>query len=80
MQALFKRAALLYLPAVAVFSVVVWLSVSFDEQRRLDRSETRESSRVQIARGMILQDFSVAASELHIMANLPVLKMYLDSG
>ena len=78
--ALLKRFALIYLPIVFVLSIVLLSSIRFDEQRRLEKIEERESSRIEIARGLVARDLSVVDSDLRLIANLPSLRWYQDSG
>ncbi len=80
LQALLKRFVVTYLLIVVVFSVAGWMLIRFEEQRRAELAEIRESSRVEVARGLIAQDFSAVTSDLRLMANLPLLKRYLDDG
>lgn len=78
--ALLKRFALIYLSIVMVLSIALLSSIRFDEQRRLERIEVRESSRIAIAKGIVTQDLLVTDSNLRLVANLPLLHWYLDSG
>lgn len=80
MQALFKRATLFYLPVVVILSIAIILSIRFDEQRRVDRTEVREKARVEIASSLIAQDLSEVDSDLRVVASLPSLRRYLDIG
>lgn len=80
MAALFKRFALIFLPVVIGFSVVLIWSIQFDIQRRTERIEGRESSRVEIAKGLVARDLTEVDSDLRVMANMPTLRWYLDSG
>lgn len=79
-KALFKRAALIYLPVIVLLSIVILLSIRQDGQGRIERAEMRENSRVQIALERVAQDFSEADSDLHVIASLTSLRHYLDSG
>ncbi|MDE2311257.1 MAG: cache domain-containing protein [Betaproteobacteria bacterium] len=78
--ALLKRFVLIYLPIVMVLSIVLLSSIRFDEQRRLERTVERESSRIEIARGLVARDLSVVDTHLRVIANLPLLRWYQDSG
>lgn len=80
MPALLKRFALVYLPIVIVLSIGLLSGVRFDEQRRMERIEVRENSRIEIAKGIVTQDLSVVDSNLRFIANLRLLQWYLDSG
>lgn len=79
-KALLKRFALIYLPIVMVLSVALLSGARLDEQRMVERREGRESSRVEIAKGLATQEFSEVASDLHLITHLPFLNGYLDSG
>lgn len=79
-KAIFKRAALIYLPVIALLSIVILLGIRLDGQSRIERIGIRENSRVQIARELIAQDFSEADSDLHVIASLTSLRHYLDSS
>lgn len=80
MQALLKRFALIYLPIVIVLSIVLLLGFRFDEQSRVERATVREEARIEVARKTVAQNFSAVESDLRIIANLPSMNMYLDSG
>lgn len=80
LQAIFKRAALIYLPVVVILSFAILLGIRIDGQGRVDRSEVREKARIELAKGMIAQDFSEIGSDLHVIASLPALRHYLDGG
>jgi diguanylate cyclase (GGDEF)-like protein/PAS domain S-box-containing protein len=79
-QALFKRAALIYLPIVVLLSFAIWLGIHIDGQERVDNMEEREKARLEIAKGLIAHDFSEVDADLHVIASLPALRNYLDSG
>lgn len=79
-SALLKRFALIYLPIVLVFSIALLSGIRRDEQARVDEIEGNESSRIAVAEGLIMQGFSVVSAELRVIASLPVLRRYLDSG
>ncbi len=78
--ALLKRFALIYLPIVMVLSIALLSSTRLDEQRRMEKREVRESSRIEIARGLVAQEFSAVTSDLRVIASLPLLLWYQDSG
>ncbi len=76
--ALLKRFALTYLLVVVVFSAGGWLTLRFEELRRIQRAEDSEMSRIDVARALIVQDFSAVTSDLRLLANLPLLKRYTN--
>ncbi|HEU0189308.1 MAG TPA: diguanylate cyclase [Gallionella sp.] len=78
--ALLKRFALIYLPIVMVLSIALLLIVRLDEQRQVEKREVRESSRIEIARGLVTRDLSMVDTDLRLIANLPLLRWYQDSG
>ena len=80
LKALLKRFLLTYLSVIAIFLAALLLSIHFDDQRRLENLEARESSLVEITRGMISHDFSEVNADLHVIASLPALRWYLDTG
>lgn len=80
MPALLKRFALVYLPIVIVLSIGLLSSFRFDEQRREERIEGRENSRIEIAKGLVTRDLSAIDADLRVIANLPFLRWYQDSG
>lgn len=80
LKALLKRFALIYLPIVMALSVALLSSARLDEQRRVERIEGSESSRIEIAKGLVTRDLSVVDADLHLIANLPSLRRYLDGG
>ena len=78
--ALLKRFAWLYLPVVVVLSSVLLAGIRQDQQSRLDSIQVREELRIKVARDRIAQDISDVYSDLRIIANLPLLQSYLNSG
>jgi diguanylate cyclase (GGDEF)-like protein/PAS domain S-box-containing protein len=78
--ALLKRFALLYLPIVIVLSIILLSLMRLDEQGRAKEIEESESRRIAVAEALIAQDFSVLSAELRVIASMPVLRWYLDSG
>lgn len=79
-SALLKRFAMLYLPVAVVLSAVLLVGIRHDQQSRLDSTQVREELRIRVAKEHIAQDISAAYSDLRIIANLPLLQRYLDSG
>ncbi len=80
LSALLKRFVLIYLPIVLVLSVALLAGIRRDEQARVNEIEGNESSRIAVAEGLIMQDFSIVSAELRVIASLPLLRRYLDSG
>jgi diguanylate cyclase (GGDEF)-like protein/PAS domain S-box-containing protein len=77
--AVVRRAALIFLPVAGVLALVVLLGMRLDAQFRRNMTETRERSRVELAREEIVQNFDEIDADLRVVANLPTLKRYLDS-
>lgn len=80
LRPLLKRFALIYLSSVAILTIAILTSISLNAQYRLDRRVERENGRIEIARHLLTQDFSVVNSELRLAANLRLMQRYLDSG
>lgn len=80
LKALLKRFALISLPIVMVFSIVLLSIARLDKQRQMERMEAQENSRVATAKAIVTQDLSVVDSNLRLVANLRLLLWYLDSG
>ncbi|MDD5033728.1 MAG: diguanylate cyclase [Methylococcaceae bacterium] len=80
LRALIIRFGLIYLPIAAILTLALLTSIRLDSNIRLERVEMRESARVEIAQDLLARDFSVVTSELRILAKLPSLREYLDSG
>ncbi len=76
--ALIKRFALIYFPAAAICYGVAWAVIHFEDQRRAGRAAVLEAGRIEVARSMIVRDVSMVASDLRLVANLPLLKSYLE--
>jgi len=79
-QALLKRFALIYLPIVIVFFVVLLIGIRLDEQKRVGIIEARENYEIDLVKTRVRQDFEEVDSDLRIIAKLPLLQHYLDSG
>jgi len=79
-SALFKRFALIYLPSMAVFSIVLLLGIRHHEQDRVGQMATHEQYLVEVARERMIQDFESAEAVLRIIAQMGDLRQYLDSG
>jgi diguanylate cyclase (GGDEF)-like protein/PAS domain S-box-containing protein len=79
-KALLKRFALLYLPIVIVLSIIMLTSIRFEKQIELNRLEDAERNRIEIAKAGIMQDFEGVDSDLRVLASLPLLRNYLDTG
>lgn len=78
-HALFKRFALIYLPIVIVFSISLFMGIQFDKQLRVKNTEVREASRIEVAKERVTRDLSSVDTDLRVIANLPLLRRYLDS-
>lgn len=79
-QALLKRFAIIYLPVVICLSIILFLSIRFDGQLRVKNTVVHEESRIEVAREVVAQDFSAVEADLRVIASLPSLDKYLDSG
>ena len=79
-KALLKRFALIYLPIVIVLSGILLSSGRLDEQSRMEIIKVRENNEIDLAKSLMKQDFEGVNSDLRVVANLPVLQHYLDSG
>jgi PAS domain S-box-containing protein len=75
-----KRFALIYSLIILVFSAVIYAGVVIDRQVRIDNNVVQERSRLEVAKAQIDQDLSVVSTDLRIIANLPLLRSYLDEG
>lgn len=80
LPSLFRRAALIYIPVAALLSLALLVGMHVDRQMRLERTEVREKARIEAARSRITQDFAEAEADLKVIANLPSLNRYLESG
>ena len=80
MKALLKRFSLIYLPMAVVISILLFFYAQFEKQREINRIELLENAHIQTAKTHIMQDFEEIDSDVHVFANLPSLRRYLDSG
>lgn len=79
-QALVKRFALIYLPIFTVLTIVLFLGIRFDDQLRVERTKVREDSRIEVAKVRVKENLSAVETDLRVIANLPLLQKFLDSG
>ncbi len=79
-QALLKRFALIYLPIVLVLSIALLLSIRHDDLGRVEEIKANVQGHINVASGLIAQDFDVVTADLRFIANLPLLSHYLESG
>jgi len=79
-KALLKRFAQIYLPIVIVLSIILITSIRFEKQSELNRLESIERNRIEIAKAHITQDFEGVDSDLRVISNLPLLKSYFDNS
>lgn len=79
-SALLRRFSLIYLPVAIILTFAIFASVRLDSHDRLEMAQVREAARVEIAKGLLAQDFSVASSDLHVLAGTPALRRYLDTA
>ncbi|MDD4929305.1 MAG: EAL domain-containing protein [Gallionella sp.] len=78
--ALIKRFALIYLPIVAVLSIILLLSARNDEHRQLENRKNRESNEIKIFQARAKKNLEMVDSDLRLIARLPMLRSYLDTG
>lgn len=78
--ALLRRFALIYLPIVSVFTIILLSGIRLDEQKQAKEIEGKERARIAFASAQIMQDFSAVSTELRVISSLPLLRWYLDSG
>lgn len=76
----FRRAALIFLPVAAALTAAILLGIRVDTGIRRDMTQLREKSRVELASEQIGKDFDEVSADLKLIANLPSLRSYLDSG
>ena len=76
-NSLAKRFSLIYILMALVLSVVVFAGVTIDQRLRIDNALMQERSRIAVAKARIIQDFHVVSKDLHLIANLPLMRSYL---
>lgn len=79
-QALLKRFVLIYVPTVIVLSIILFSVIQFDKQLRVKNTGIREASRIDVARERVKRDLSSVDTDLRVIANLPLLDRYLETG
>ena len=77
---LLKRFALIYLPVVVALSVAILLIARSDDQIRREKLEAHESNQIEMTKALVTRDLSTIDTDLHIIASLPLLRWYQDSG
>lgn len=77
---LIKRFALIYIPVFFLLSVVLFAAIQFDRTLREKNVEVREASRIQVAKGGVESDLASAEADLRIIANMPLLQEFLNTG
>jgi PAS domain S-box-containing protein len=77
---LLKRFAWIYLPIILILSLVVLVNVRLEEKNWVKGVVAEENSRIEIAKSHVAQDFAGVDSDLRVIANLPLLRRYLDTG
>lgn len=80
MRALLKHFAVLFLGAATLLTLGIVVSWRLDQGSRLERVKVREAARLEIAQSRMRQDFSSVVLDLRIIAGLPELTQFLDSG
>ena len=80
LRTLLHHFAVVFLIAAAILSLVILAVVQLDERIRLERTQVRETARIDIAKSRVSQDFSSVAHDLRIIEKLPALQRYLDGG
>jgi two-component system, NarL family, sensor histidine kinase EvgS len=79
-QGLFRRFMLVFLPVAAVLTAVLFSYVHFDRKLRLQTVEAEETSRLRVAGGRVEGSISAVETDLRVLAHMPQLIEYLDSG
>jgi PAS domain S-box-containing protein len=77
---LIKLFVLIYLPIVVVISISLLLFAQYEEHSVIDKMSSRDKINIDIARTHILQKFKEIDSDLRIIAKLPALQHYLNTG
>ncbi len=80
MQVLLQRFLLIYLPIVGVITLVVLFLAHLDKQAELQRIDGVEKSHIEIAKSHIIQDVEGLDSDLRVIANLQLLRRFLNTG
>jgi two-component system, NarL family, sensor histidine kinase EvgS len=79
-QRLFQRFALIFLPVAAIFTAVLFSYVHVDRKLRLQAVEAEETSRLVVAGDNVAGSISAVETDLRVLAHMPQLIEYLDSG
>ena len=79
-QALLKRFAMIYLPLFAVLSFIQLSRVRLEEQNEFKKIEDVHSYQTALAKEHIRESFEEVNADIRIIAKLPMLTSYLDSG
>ncbi len=79
-QALLKRFVLIFLPIVIFISIALLFLARLEEQNEVRKIELKDKSHIEIAKAHILQKFKEIDSDLRIVAKLPALQHYLNTG
>ncbi|MDD2701800.1 MAG: diguanylate cyclase [Sideroxydans sp.] len=80
LPAFLMRFLLIFLPASALFTLLLMAKQDWELRRELEMSSVSEAAHIEIAANLIEQDFSVAASDLRILAVTPVLLRFLGQS
>jgi diguanylate cyclase (GGDEF)-like protein/PAS domain S-box-containing protein len=80
LPAFLVRFALIFLPAAALLTLLVVAKQGLDLRREQEMSRVREAAHIDIAANLIVQDFSLVASDLRILTVTPVLQRFLYRG
>lgn len=77
---LVKRFTVIYVAILIIFSAVIYSAIVIDQQLRVDNKLLQEQGRLVVAKSQIIQDLRVASTDLRVIANLPLLRSYLEDG
>jgi diguanylate cyclase (GGDEF)-like protein/PAS domain S-box-containing protein len=80
LPAFLMRFFLIFLPAAGLVTLLLVAKQGLDLRRELEMSRVREAAHIEIAANLIVQDFSLVASDLRILTVTPVLQRFLYRG
>lgn len=80
LRTLLRHFAVIFTSAAIILTLVISVGLHLDESDRLEKTQVRESARIEIARNRVVQDLSAVALDLHVIARLPAMQRFLDSG
>jgi diguanylate cyclase (GGDEF)-like protein/PAS domain S-box-containing protein len=80
LRTLLRHFSAIFAVAAAILTLAIAIGVYLDSSELLERIKVRETARLEIAKNRVSQDLSSVALDLHILAGLPAMQRYLDSG